>query len=190
MSLSMETGYGLLGLLVVLLLLWLLIRWRRAAAAIPVIPKLTPVEMTFRSILEKAVGDRYRVHCKVPITQLIEPSQAKSPGQVKRALRAVSGKIIDYVVCNATDGEIICLVELDDHRYESNKDYRRDLELEGFCYQVALPILRVPVQKGYNLTELIERFENTVASMSENELQQVSALADARKVSFEPLSAT
>jgi len=186
----METGYGLLGLLVVLLLLWLVVRRKSATAAMPVIPKLTPVEMTFRSILEKAVGDRYLVHCKVPITQLIEPSQAQSPGQVKRALRAVSGKIIDYVVCNAADGEIICLVELDDHRYESNKDYRRDLELEGFCYQVALPMLRVPVQKGYNLTELIERFENTVESVTASELQQPSALADARKSAFKPVSAT
>ncbi|MFW1676755.1 DUF2726 domain-containing protein [Pontibacter sp. JAM-7] len=185
----MESGSWLLGIVVFLLLIWLLLR-RKQVASVSAPPPLTAVEMTFRSVLEKAVGERLKVYCKVPISELVEPTQASTPGKVKRALRAVSGKLIDYVVCDIATGEIVCLVELDDHRYNSSKDYRRDLELEGFCYQLGLPILRVPVQKeGYNLTVLIERFENTVVSMREGHLQHESSLADARKSSFKPVSA-
>lgn len=126
---------------------------------------LTPNEMMFRSVLEKAVGGRHAIYDKVPVTDVLQPVQAESDKARRKALKPVQGRFFDYLVCDRDTRQVLCAVELDDHAYDKKSYKKNDLFLEQVCADARLPLLRVPKQNGYNLSEIIERFERTVASI-------------------------
>lgn len=129
-------------------------------------PSLSLKERTFSSVLEKAVGGQYRVYCKVPMIDVIEATVDKSERAKRRALKPVSGRQFDYIVCDSTTNLIVCAVELDDHEFDQKRFKKQDLFIEELCQVIQLPLLRVAPQNGYNLVEIIERFERTIAPIT------------------------
>lgn len=120
-------------------------------------------EQMFSAILDKAVGDQYQVFCKVPATEVFEPLADLTDRAKQRALNPVKHRLFDYLVCQRQGGEIVCAVELDDHEFDKKRFKKQDLFLEEICQEALLPLLRVAPQNGYNLVEIIERFERTIA---------------------------
>lgn len=126
---------------------------------------LSPNEMMFKAVLEKAVGGQYLIFDKVAVADVLEPFQTENERAKSKALKPIQGRVFDYLVCEAGSMEVICAVELDDHSYDKKSYKKVDLLLEDTCAAARLPLLRVPAQKGYNLSEIIERFERTIASI-------------------------
>lgn len=133
---------------------------------------LSHTERMFTSVLEKAVGGQYQVHCKVPMTQVLEALPNISERAQRKAIKPVQNCHFDYVVLDGISNRVICAVELDDHSYDKKRHKKQDLFLEEVCQDVNLPLLRVAPQNGYNLVEIIERFERTIAPVDYEQSQE------------------
>lgn len=147
--------------IVVLLLLALLLLTRRSAVA--EVDKSTSLnERMFAPVLEKAVGGQYRVVAKVALDDVFEPLTTLSKRAQRKASKSLQGRLFDFLVVDKFSGTIICAVELDEHKFDKKTFKKQDLYLEQLCQKIGLPLLRVPSQRGYNLSELIERFERII----------------------------
>jgi len=119
-------------------------------------------ERAFLSVLEKAVGSHYYVIGKIKAFDLL--SFDNGNGFYAKAIQSnFSDYYFDYVVCTAHSHQVVCVVELE-RSYISNKSKRRwssllEAFIQQFCTNSELPRLIVAEQRGYDLNELIERFE-------------------------------
>lgn len=123
---------------------------------------LSHKEQMFSSILEKAVGGKYKVYSKIPMSDVFEATPELSDRAKRKALKPIEANAFDYIVCDSISDAIVCAVELDDHSFDKKQFKKQDLFLEELCHAVSLPLLRVAPQNGYNLVEIIERFERTI----------------------------
>lgn len=153
-----------------LLCVLLLILFRKISGKKPTIQNLSQKERMFTSILEKAVGGGYEIHCKVPMSNVFQASSENSERQNRKAIKSLRGLQFDYIVCDSVTNKIVCAVELDDHQYDHKRHKNQDLFIEDLCYETALPLLRVAPQNGYNLMEIIERFEQTVSATQQEKV--------------------
>lgn len=129
----------------------------------PQVDKSTSLnERMFLPVLEKAVGGQYEIFPKVTLSEVLEPVDTLSKRAQKKAVRSIQDRNFDFVVVDRARKAIICAVELDDHKFDKKTFKQQDLYLEDLCRKVGLPLLRVPSQRGYNLSELIERFERII----------------------------
>ena len=94
------------------------------------------------------------VFAKVRIADVINPGKSLDGNDWQDALGRISSKHFDYVICAAEDSQIRLLVELDDGNQRSVKKLRRDHFLDQVCASASLPLLRIPVQQGYEPEEL------------------------------------
>ena len=147
------------GLLVIVFLVFLV---KKRLATQTIDQSLSHKEKMFTSVLEKAVGEQYTIYCKVPMLDVFEVATVKSERAKRKTLKPLQGRQFDYLVCDISGKRVICAVELDDHHYENQKHQKRDLLIEDICLDAKLPLLRVAPQNGYNLVEIIERFERTI----------------------------
>jgi len=147
-----EQSWLYLSALVIFLIL-LLVFFKKVRAKQEIDPNLSQKERMFTSILEKAVGEQYRVICKVPMEHVFEAESGLSDRAKKKVTKPLKSLQFD-----------ICAVELDDHEYHKKRHKQQDLFIEELCYEAGLPLLRVAPQNGYNLVEIIERFERTISA--------------------------
>lgn len=157
--------YYVLPAIVLLLLLGVVLFFKKKPSPASAGVALSPNELMFKSVLEKAVGGQYLIFDKVAVVDVLEPFHTDNERAKKKALKPIQGRVFDYLVCDANSMEVVCAVELDDHSYDKKSYKKVDLFLEDTCAAARLPLLRVPAQKGYNLSEIIERFERTIASV-------------------------
>ncbi|WP_415899126.1 DUF2726 domain-containing protein [Neptuniibacter sp. QD48_11] len=157
------------GVVVFILLLVVIIRAKKSKAPDA---SLSHTERMFASVLEKAVGGQYQVHCKVPMHEVLEALPEKSDRAKRKALKKIRHRQFDYIVSDPANNRVVCAVELDDHAYDKKQFKKQDLFLEEICHDVNLPLLRVAPQNGYNLVEIIERFERTIAPVDYAKNQQ------------------
>lgn len=148
----------------------LLLVWKKASGEKATDHNLSQKERMFTSILEKAVGDGYDIHCKVPMYKVFQSSSGTSERKKKKAIKPLLDLQFDYIVCDSVTNKIVCAVELDDHDYDHKRHKNQDLFIEDLCYETALPLLRVAPQNGYNLMQIIERFEQTISTETQDSL--------------------
>lgn len=144
---------------------------------------LSHKEKMFTSVLEKAVGGQYTIYCKVPMLDVFEVASVKSERAKRKALKPLLGRQFDYIVCDVNTKKIVCAVELDDHHYENKKHQKNDLLVEDICLDTKLPLLRVAPQNGYNLVEIIERFERTISAPEVDSIGELPAKFNLRVTS-------
>lgn len=151
------------GLLVIVFLVFLVFLVKKKLGIKAIDQSLSHKEKMFTSVLEKAVGGQYTIYCKVPMLDVFEVTVVTSERAKRKALKPLLGRQFDYLVCDVSGKRVICAVELDDHHYENQKHQKSDLLIEDICLDAKLPLLRVAPQNGYNLVEIIERFERTIS---------------------------
>lgn len=167
----------ILSVIAVLGLALLLVLLKKRA---PVVAQKTTTslnERMFHPVLEKAVGGRFDIVCKVPVNEILTPEQNLSKRAQKKALKSLQGYIFDYLVVQKDSRKVICAVELDDHKFDKKTFKKQDLFLDQLCEEVGLPLLRVPSKRGYDLAEIIERFERTIEAASRAEVKNKTKLS-------------
>ncbi|WP_420600179.1 DUF2726 domain-containing protein [Neptuniibacter sp.] len=142
-------------------------------------------ERMFMPVLEKVVGETYEIISKVPLSEVLQPAENLPKRAQNKAVRTIQGRLFDFIVVDKASRSIICAVELDEHKFDKKTFKKQDLYLEDLCQQIGLPLLRVPSQRGYNLSELIERFERIIEpSIVNAQILSTSKMALVVKQSF------
>ncbi|EPJ44082.1 MAG: hypothetical protein OFPII_37420 [Osedax symbiont Rs1] len=125
-------------------------------------------ERAFLAVLEKTVGSHYYVVGKVKAFDVLQ-LEVNSGLYAKLMLKLFKNYHFDYVVCTTHTNEVVCAVELEKliSVRQANPAWLEMLEklMQGFCSSSQLPRLIVSEQRGYDLNELIERFEAVTAAI-------------------------
>jgi hypothetical protein len=84
-------------------------------------PIFSPAERSFFGVLEKSVGDKYRVLGKIRLADSISPISGLSASAQQKALNRIVSKHLDFALCNKDDLYLVCAIELDDSSHKKSE---------------------------------------------------------------------
>ncbi|RUO29637.1 hypothetical protein CWE12_07460 [Aliidiomarina sedimenti] len=112
-------------------------------------------EEQFLSLLERGLGDQYRVFTKVRLGDVVS---VRDKGLSRAAKREAHGKVanrmLDYVLCDRLNGmRVVAVIELE--AAESNQHQaKRNWFLKNSLTAAGVPFLRFKAKSGYRADEL------------------------------------
>lgn len=115
----------------------------------------TPEQLAFLAVLERAVGDGYRVHGKVRAAEVIDVSRRVDRRSRERAYARISHRCFDFLVCTAETGAIGCAVNLAP-RSRLRKRPPRDA-LARICAAARLPFVQFRESDIYSVVDIEEQ---------------------------------
>jgi len=114
---------------------------------------MTRAELKFYHALKSVTQNRYQIAPKVRLGDIItcdEVNWHKGYGP------KISAKHIDFVLYDEKTSEILCCIELDDSSHNRLERQERDKFVNKALQVADVPLIRIPVSKGYDLA-LIEK---------------------------------
>ena len=90
----------------------------------------SPAERSFMGVLEKAIGNGYKIFAKVRLADIIEVKKGLSSSARQSAFNRISRKHLDFVICNSKDLSIVGGIELDDKSHLKKGRQERDQFLD------------------------------------------------------------
>lgn len=148
---QMNLAYLFIGLVVSLILVLILFRRKEKFPYFARETLLTPAELKFYRVLKAVCKERYDISCKVRLGDIITCTDYywhKGYGP------KISAKHIDFVLHNPQTSDILLCIELDDKSHQRPERIKRDKFLNQALETANVPLLRIPVTRGYDLARL------------------------------------
>ncbi|MDX2451593.1 DUF2726 domain-containing protein [Desulfosarcina sp.] len=139
----------------------------------------TPAERSFMGVLDKAAGNGHRIFTKVRLADIIETKGKLSPSARQSSFNRISGKHLDFVICNSRNLSIVGAIELDDKSHLKKRVKERDQFLDKALDSADIPILRVKAQSTYSLKELSSALDDTFNINVGGQLEAIPAPPEA-----------
>ena len=117
---------------------------------------LSPAESSFYRVLLTVLNGQALVCPKVGLSDIFFVTR---PHENRAASNRIVQKHVDFLVCDLTNLKPLFGIELDDASHARADRQARDEFVEKVFAAASLPLLRVPVQRGYTLQELSARIE-------------------------------
>ncbi|MDD2388898.1 MAG: DUF2726 domain-containing protein [Desulfobacterales bacterium] len=111
----------------------------------------TPAERSFLKVIDQIVGDDYRVFGKVRLADIIQTESNRSGSQWQTAFNKISGKHVDFVVCDKNTLAVLGAVELDDRSHNLSHRKKRDEFVDQALSSAEIPILHVRTASKYSI---------------------------------------
>ncbi len=124
----------------------------------------TPAERSFLGVLDQAVGSDLRVFGKVRVADIIEIAKGTDKSQRYAAFNRISAKHFDFVLCRPSDLKPVCVIELNDKSHAKDSRKGRDEFLEKICATAGIPLIFIPAQHSYTLTEICDHIAGVIGS--------------------------
>jgi len=121
-------------------------------------------ERSFLGVLDQAASPEYRIFGKVRVADVAAIKPGLSASARQGALNRVASKHFDFVVCRASDFSVVCAVELNDKTHGSKRGQARDELVVGVCRAIGLPLLQVPAQRAYAVTDIHARLQAVIGA--------------------------
>jgi hypothetical protein len=134
----------------------------------------TPVERTFMQLLEQAVGNEFKVICRVRLSDLVTPSAKAQKKQKTTALSKAALKYIDFVLCDKNDMQPVLAIDLVHRQGNDGYKTQKDLFVSNALDTANLPLARIKVKSGYSLEEIRDCVETKLIPMRRRQ-QQLAA---------------
>lgn len=115
---------------------------------------LAPAERTFLSVLEQAIGEQGRVFGKVRVGDVLDLDRGAGGGDWLPALQQMQGTHFDFVICEPEATDVICAIELHDGSHDREALGQRDAFLAEACAAAGLPMIQLPWQQSYDVSEI------------------------------------
>lgn len=122
-------------------------------------------ERSFLGVLDQAASPEYRVFGKVRIADVAALKPGLSASARQGALNRFASKHFDFVVCRASDFSVVCAVELNDKSHGSKRGQARDEFVVGVCRAIGLPLMQVPAQRAYTVTDVRAQLQAAIGAM-------------------------
>lgn len=120
----------------------------------------TPVEQSFLQLIEQAVGNEFRIICRVRLSDLLLVSQKASRKQASQALSKAAGKYLDFVLVDKQDMSPILAIDLVNDQGKEGYKVQRDWFITGALDAAGVPHARIKVKAGYKVEDVRECIEN------------------------------
>lgn len=113
----------------------------------------TPQEAQFMTLLDKAVGNDFRIFTKVRLSDIVTVKKGVSGSVQKDAQNKANQRILDYVLCDIDTMEIKGVIELEPAT-SNLQQQKRNLFLKNTLAAAGLPFLRFKAKPGYRVADL------------------------------------
>jgi very-short-patch-repair endonuclease/ribosomal protein L37AE/L43A len=147
----------------------------------------SPAERSFLGALDKILGENYRVFAKVRLADIVDVQKGLSASVRQSAFNRISGKHIDFLVCNANDLSIFGAIELDDKTHRAKGRQKRDQFLDKTLEAAGVPLLRIKAQSAYSIKEISSSLDSVFNISEEVQPQDIQVSADVIEISDEKL---
>ena len=118
---------------------------------------LSAAEFSFFRVLVSATGNRAVICCKVRLADIFYVAR---PHEHKGQQSRIQQKHVDFLLCDPVTMQPRCAIELDDSTHARKERQERDDFVERAFAAAKLPLVRVPVQRGYNPAGLLSLIES------------------------------
>ena len=115
---------------------------------------LTPNEKRFLAILDRALGEGYRVFVQVRLAELVDVDSRANNTKRRAAMNKVFGMSIDFVLCDASSLEPVAAIELDDRTHALPHRRERDTFVDAVFTEIGIPLLRARARRAYSVAAL------------------------------------
>ena len=121
---------------------------------------LTPAELRFFQTLSVAIAGKHLIFAKVRLGDLLEvPSGTPD----ERAWRnRVQSKHLDFVICDRVHTRPLVAIELDDSTHRRPDRVERDEQVDRFCDDAGLPLVRFRVERAFDHRAIWERLAHVL----------------------------
>jgi hypothetical protein len=116
---------------------------------------LSPPERAFCAVLERAVGQEYRVYAKVRAADIIEVDRRLDRRVRERAAERLAEDVFDFVICTRESSAIACAVNLAGRSRLSRRPPKN--RLDRICAAAKLPFVRFRESDVYSVVEIEEQ---------------------------------
>lgn len=131
---------------------------------------LTPTERSFFGVLHQALGPEYYICPKVRLADIIRPAKQSSRSGWQTAFNRISGKHVDFVICNPADLGVLGVVELDDRTHQRFERGSRDGAVDAALAGAGIQVIRVQAREYYS--------QPAVRDLVRNSLKRAAAASD------------
>ena len=116
---------------------------------------LTQTELKFYKVLKQITDELNLVICpQVTLYQIVQNKNFKD-------FNKIQNKSIDFVIAEPNLKIKFC-IELDDYTHNRNKRIKRDEFINKLFSDLGIKLIRIPVQKFYNLEELKQKIQESL----------------------------
>jgi hypothetical protein len=132
----------------------------------------TAAERSFLGVMEQALDSQYRIFGKVRLGDIVKPAKGLTPSKRTTASNRINQKHVDFVICSATDLELLGVVELDDQSHGREDRAKRDEFIDQALAGAKIPVVHFSAKKGYTLPDVRAKLaellgNNSVTAMSD-----------------------
>ena len=125
-----------------------------AYEAVPAL--LTPAERSFFGVLQQAVASDYQIFVKVRLADIVRPVRSPSRSGWQSAFNRITGKHVDFVLCDPKRLGVVAVIELDDRTHERFERGVRDALVDSALADARIPVLRVSARQSYSPAQIRE----------------------------------
>jgi len=113
----------------------------------------TPAEKHFHLLLEKAVGEDFRVINRVKLSDIVTVRNGVSAKATQAATNNAKGKYLDFVICDKDTMALLGTIDLVDTQGKGYK-IKKDWFVSGALEAASIPHIRIKVKGNYTLDEI------------------------------------
>ncbi|WP_416306272.1 DUF2726 domain-containing protein [Neptunicella sp. SCSIO 80796] len=125
----------------------------------------TPVERNFLSLLDVAVGNQYRIICRVKLADILSIRQGTDKKTSQTALSRANAKQLDFVLCDKNDLSPVVAIDLVHDNGKEGYKTQRDWFVSSSLDAAKIPHLRIKVKSGYKPQDIRECIDAKLAPM-------------------------
>ncbi len=113
----------------------------------------TPAEKNFQNLVEKALGEEYRVLNRVKLADIVTVRKGVSTKAGQTAVNNANNKYLDFVICERDSMKLLGTVDLVDTNGKGYK-VKKDWFVSGALEASSIPHIRIKVKPNYSVEEI------------------------------------
>ncbi len=114
----------------------------------------TQVERSFLQLLEKAVGEQYKIINRVKLADILELRDSTDTKTKRAALLKLNAKYLDFVLCNNEDMSIVAVIDLVNNTSKTGHKAVPDWFVSGALEASGIPYIRMKIKAGYTVADI------------------------------------
>lgn len=130
----------------------------------------TQVERNFLDLIEQAVGDQFRVVCRVKLTDILALRQSTDKKTARNALSRASGRQLDFVLCDKQEMKPVIAIDLVHAQGKDGYKTQRDWFVSGALDAARIPHVRIKVKSGYKPKDVRDVIEAKLAPLQKEKV--------------------
>lgn len=171
--------------LVIVVIALAIFKARRAPKEAGVVPQIyylkkslfSPAERSFFGVLEMLDYEGITIACKVRLGDVFGIKKGLERGDRQRAVNRITGKHVDFLLIQSSDGRPLLGVELDDSSHEEEERRARDSFVDSVFLSTGLPILHVVAKAAYDPREIHRQIDEALAKRADQPPQPAAPSA-------------